>query len=144
MNGKDFGEVVSIIAKNDKRYERGAYEFVRQALDHTLRTIRERNLPRESQHVSGKELLEGIREFALEQYGPMTLTLFHHWGVHSTEDFGEIVFNLVEYEVFGKTENDDKKDFSGVYDFREVFEDPFLPPSKRRRARAARSTTDND
>ena len=126
-NAKDFGEVVSIIVKNDSRFEKGAYEFVRQALDHTLRTVRQRREKRDSPHVSGRELLEGIREFALEQYGPMTLTLFEHWGIHRPEDFGEIVFNLVEYEIFGKTEADRREDFSGVYDFREAFLRPFEP-----------------
>ncbi len=135
-NGKDFGEVVSIIVQNDARYSKGAYEFVRQALDHTLRTISKRKLLRDSPHVSGSELLEGIREYALEQYGPMTLTLFTHWGVKRPEDFGEIVFNLVEYNVFGKTESDRREDFAGVYDFEEVFAKPYRPRHPRNASQA--------
>lgn len=134
-NGKDFGEVVSIIVRNDPRYDKGAYDFVRQALDHTLRGVRQRRERHESPHVSGRELLEGIRDFALEQYGPMTLTLFEHWGVRKAEDFGEIVFNLVEYGVFGKTDTDSRTDFQGVYDFHDTFAAPFLPKSRRKRGK---------
>jgi uncharacterized repeat protein (TIGR04138 family) len=77
--------------------------------------------------VSGQELLEGIREFALEQYGPMTFALLEGWGLRRCEDFGEIVFHLVDYGVLGKTEQDRREDFAGGYDFREAFLRPFEP-----------------
>lgn len=128
--GKDFSEVVGAIVKSDARYEAGAYHFVRRALDHTLRQMDERGgeSPREnSRHVSGTELLEGIRQYAVDQYGPMTLTLFEQWGVQRSEDFGEIVFNLVDYGVFGKTETDQREDFRGALDFHEAFAKPYLP-----------------
>lgn len=142
MNGKDFGEVVSVIVKNDSRYEPGAYDFVRQALDHTLNRIRQKKEQRTSPHVSGHELLDGIRDFALEQYGPMAKTLFEHWGVKKTEDFGEIVFNLVEFGVFGKTESDRREDFEGVYSFDEAFVEPFLPPSRRNNPQPTQDPTE--
>jgi len=72
-------------------------------------------------HVSGKELLECVREFAVEQYGPMTKTVLSHWGVTSTEDFGNIVFNLVERKVLSKTDTDSIEDFKNVYDFNAAF-----------------------
>lgn len=142
MNGKDFGEVVSVIVKNDTRYELGAYDFVRQALDHTLTQIRQKKEQRSSPHVSGQELLDGIRDFALEQYGPMAKTLFEHWGVKKTEDFGEIVFNLVEFGIFGKTESDRREDFKGIYSFDEAFVDPFLPPSRRNNPQPTQDPTE--
>lgn len=100
----------------DPRYKPDAYEFLMQALWFT-----QKKLKREG-HITGRELLEGIREFGLEQYGPMTLTVFEHWGVKTTEDFGEIVFNLVENGLLKKTEEDSRADFKNVYDFKETFD----------------------
>tara|TARA_B110000305_G_C19023703_1_gene440549 strand:- start:219 stop:632 length:414 start_codon:yes stop_codon:yes gene_type:complete len=130
MNGKDFPEVVKLIRKKDVRYEKGAYFFMRQALDHTLIDLKKSQLAKKSNHVSGGELIGGIRDFALSQYGPMTYTLLTHWGLRKTDDFGNIVFNLVDYGVLGKTENDSPKDFKGGYTFEEAFLHPFLPKSK--------------
>jgi uncharacterized repeat protein (TIGR04138 family) len=83
-----------------------------------------------SRHVSGQELLEGIRQFALAQFGPMTMSVFAEWGIHSGADFGEIVFNLVESKLLSKTETDSQADFQNGYDFFEAFRRPFLPSSK--------------
>jgi len=138
MNGKDFNEVVNLIAREDRRYDRNAYIFVRRALDHTLK--RDAEAAGERRHVNGRELCEGIREFALEQYGPMTFTLFENWGVRRTDDFGEIVFKLVDYGIFGKTPNDHPDDFRDVYDFRKSFLEPFEPRSKRAREPAPAAT----
>ncbi|MCC5834309.1 MAG: hypothetical protein JJU20_06210 [Opitutales bacterium] len=132
MNGKNFNEVVQLIRRDDPRYELGAYHFIRQALDYTLKKVREADGARSNRHVSGMELSEGIRDFALEQYGPMSRTLLKEWGIERTEDFGEIVFNLVEYEVFGKTEDDRKEDFVNVFDFADAFDKPFLPNKRHR------------
>jgi uncharacterized repeat protein (TIGR04138 family) len=111
----DFYERVEKIAEKDPRYKVAAYAFVMLALNYTLSKLEK------ARHVSGKELLEGIREFALEQYGPMTKTVFDYWGVHTTRDFGEIVFNLVEHKLLGKTDEDKIEDFSDIYDFEEEF-----------------------
>ncbi|WP_269539775.1 Minf_1886 family protein [Cerasicoccus fimbriatus] len=130
MPSKDFDEVVSLIRKEDSRFEAGAYHFVRLGLDHTIKSLKEEP-ERETRHVSGHELLSGIRDYALDQYGPLAYTLLSHWGVKRCEDFGDIVFNLVEWGVLGKTENDQPEDFAGGYDFREAFLQPFEPKSRR-------------
>jgi uncharacterized repeat protein (TIGR04138 family) len=127
MSAKNFHEVVQLIRKDDARYEEGAYIFMRQALDHTLTGIKEHEKTGKHRHVTGQELCQGIRDYALEQYGPMALKLLQSWGVLKTEDFGQIVFNLVECGVFGKTDTDSIEDFNNVYDFQEAFEEPFLP-----------------
>lgn len=131
MSRKELSEVIEEIVEKDNRYEKAAYYFVRKALDYTLKEIRSQETPRDSNHVSGPELLDGIRDYALTQYGPMTLTLFNHWGIRDCASFGDIVFNLVDQGVFGKTDRDRPEDFSGGYDFREAFTVPFLPPSAR-------------
>jgi len=130
MIGKDFSEVVELIRTEDPRYDKSAYYFVRHGLDHTLKSLKAQ-AGSASNHVCGQELLLGIRDYALEQYGPMALTLLQNWGIHECDDFGEIVFNLVEFGVLGKTENDRREDFSGGYDFYDAFVVPFIPKAKR-------------
>ena len=111
------------IMKRDDRFPMGAYHFVREALDYT-NAMKER-----TGHVSGQELLEGIRIFAVEQFGPLSLSVFHNWNVRRTEDFGEIVFNMVESGILGKTDKDSKEDFAAGYDFEETF-GRGLPPDQ--------------
>jgi uncharacterized repeat protein (TIGR04138 family) len=67
-------------------------------------------------HVSGAELLEGIRDLALREFGLMSRTVFHLWGIERTDDFGEIVFNLVEAKLMSKTDKDSRGDFQGLFD----------------------------
>lgn len=125
MQAKDFEEVIDLIRKEDSRYQRGAYHFVRHALDHTLKAA-EKEKSQASRHVRGQELLEGIREYALNQFGPLSLTVLNEWGIHQCKDFGHVVFNLVDYGLLGKTEQDSIDDFIDGYDFEEAFVIPFL------------------
>jgi len=81
-------------------------------------------------HVSGQELLEGIRQHALDEFGPMTMTVFEEWGLAQCDDFGAIVFNMVEHSLLGKTEEDSMEDFKGGYEFFDAFRKPFLPSGK--------------
>jgi uncharacterized repeat protein (TIGR04138 family) len=84
----------------------------------------------EMRHVSGQELLGGIRDYALAQFGPMTKMVFEEWGIKRCEDFGEIVFNMVEIGLLGKTDQDSREDFANGYDFDDAFRKPFLPASR--------------
>ena len=137
MSATDFNAVVDVICKEDPRFDRKAYTFVREGLDRTVKDLRkkERSRPAGPRHVSGLELLEGLRAHALDQFGPLAQTVLHAWGVRRCRDFGEIVFNLIEHNVFSKTESDRREDFDGTFDFDEAFVQPFLP--RRRRADAA-------
>ena len=114
-NRSDFYAAVEAIVERDGRYRAEAYHFLMLALSYTVAQLPE---PR---HVSGRELLEGIRRYALEQFGPMAKTVFEHWGVLETMDFGRIVFRLVDAELLAKTETDRLEDFSGAYDFEAAF-----------------------
>jgi uncharacterized repeat protein (TIGR04138 family) len=139
MQDLEFTEIVGLICKEDARFDRKAYNFVRQALDHTVKEVKRKQPERtgKSQHVTGAELLAGIRDYALDQYGPLAKTVLTKWGVRRCSDFGDIVFNLIEYNVFSKTENDRREDFAEIYNFDEAFVKPFLPASSRRSRRAA-------
>ena len=115
-NVPDFYEIVEEICASDRRYKPDAYEFLMQALSFTQKKLKRKT------HVSGKELLEGIREFVIEQYGPMAKTVLSHWGITRTRDFGNIVFNMVKKNVLSKTDADSIEDFKDVYDFEAVFQ----------------------
>src|SRR6185295_410278 len=95
MQVPTFEEVLETIVAADPRYHRDAYNFVRDALTHTQKKSG-RVSKSEIKHVTGQALLAGIREFALAEFGPMTLGVFEEWGVRACEDFGEIVFNMLE------------------------------------------------
>ena len=84
----------------------------------------------QARHVSGQELLNGIREYALEQFGPMSITVLEEWNVKSCKDFGEIVFIMIEHSLLAKTDTDTREDFAAGYDFYEAFRKPFLPKDK--------------
>ena len=137
-------DVVAEICAKDPRYGADAYLFVREALDFTVKTVK-KGAKERGRHVTARELLEGIKVFALQEYGPMALSVFKSWGVTTTADFGAIVFNLVESGKLGRTDEDRQADFDNAYDFTETFAQPFLPrmgprpaarPARRRRRAA--------
>jgi len=127
MQSAEFSEVVERICAENGRFHPSAYLFVRQGLDYALAKLRERGEIKVRQHISGQTLLDGIRAFALEQFGPMAKAVLDYWNVQSCRDFGTIVFELVDYGVLGKTDEDNIEDFEGGYDFFDAFEKPFLP-----------------
>lgn len=129
MQKVNFDEAVAEITERDSRFEKEAYAFVRDALDFTLKR---RKLDGNSgelveRHVGGEELLDGVREYALQEFGPMVPTVFDEWKIRCCEDVGHIVFNLIESGIFGKAEDDSIEDFRGHYDFHSAFVEPFLP-----------------
>jgi uncharacterized repeat protein (TIGR04138 family) len=131
MQKLEFGEAVELITEADSRYPRDAYFFLRDALDQTVK-LRKRQLG-EGGHVTGQQLCEGIRQHALKQYGPMVPTVLDYWGIRKTDDFGNMVWNLIELGVFGKTQKDSLDDFKGVFSFHDAFVAPYLPAPAQRK-----------
>jgi uncharacterized repeat protein (TIGR04138 family) len=139
MDGINFDEVLDKIVAHDPRYQREAYLFLREALDHTQKMIlktastasaRQPAKDDAPRHVSGQQLLEGIRDYATQQFGPMAATVLGEWGIKRCEDFGELVFNMVEKSLLAKTDKDSREDFKGGYDFDTAFRQPYLPKSQ--------------
>lgn len=126
MQAMQFEQSVQRILGRDRRFDPQAYFFVKEALDFTLQRVSGGN-GGQARHVSGQELLEGFRDCALEQFGPMASTLMEEWGVRRCQDVGDMVFLLIEEQVFGKQESDRREDFSGDFDFIESLVVPFLP-----------------
>ena len=116
---ENFFSAIEKIVEEDPRYKPEAYEFVMRALFYTQKTLKRKS------HVAGKELLEGIRDLCLEEFGPMARTVVEHWGIKTTEDFGNIVFNMVNKKIMSKTEEDTIADFRDIYDFKEAFDNTY-------------------
>lgn len=110
------------------RYPIEAFEFVRLGLNHTVQNIHGGRLkPDESHHVTGQQLSLGLRDFAISRYGVMARVVLSHWRIFRTQDFGRIVFAMVDNKLMQKTDEDDIRDFDDVFDFREAFDPPARP-----------------
>jgi uncharacterized repeat protein (TIGR04138 family) len=107
------------------KFHSDAYRFVFEALHHTQQKLKRpvaHDLDDDRAHITGPELLHGIRELALERYGLLARNVFSHWGIKSTGDFGRIVFELIDRGEMRKTERDQLSDFIDVYDFDEALD----------------------
>ena len=129
------------LLQEDRRYSFEAYVFIFESLHYAQKVLRMgAESPSEPQpeqaeaeneerpperHVSGQELCEAIRRYALDQYGYMAKTVLNRWGIHGTSDFGEIVFNLIRIGQMRKTPADTRVDFDNVYDFDTAFQQRF-------------------
>ena len=112
------------VVRRDPRYAYEAYEFLFEALKHTQhrlgRVPPDDAAPDEDYHVSGPELLHGVRDLALREFGLMARTVFRQWGIDATADVGELVFNLIDAGLMSKTPDDHRRDFVDVYDLDEA------------------------
>jgi uncharacterized repeat protein (TIGR04138 family) len=125
MHDVSFGEALDFIQMVDARYHREAYFFIREALDFTQERMKKNR--RGSHHVTGRELLEGIRELALQKFGPMACMVFQEWGINSCQDFGEVVFNMVE---LGGPHSFARDDFKDLPAFAACLAQPLEPLSR--------------
>ncbi len=126
MERIQFDIAVKTILEGDRRYEADGYFFLRDALDHTIKTLRKEELI-EHRHVSGPELLEGVVAHAIEKFGSMAVPVLEAWGIREGEDVGRMVFQLIEVGAFGKSDEDSPDDFSGVMEMQERLLAPYRP-----------------
>jgi len=126
---------IAKLLEKDRRYKVDAYIFVFEALNYAQKVLgmgaqqsSEEEEPehhsvtgdkRAERHLSGQQLCEAIRRYALDQYGYMAKCVLNSWGVHRTSDFGNIVFNLIDIKQMKKTRHDRREDFDNVFDFDE-------------------------
>lgn len=103
------------IRRRDGKFNERAYVFVLAALEFAQTKLTARR------HLTGGELAWACRDFALEQFGMLAATVLAHWGIHATEDFGQIVFLLIDVGLLARQPTDRLEDFERVYDFAEVF-----------------------
>ena len=107
-------------------YPLEAYEFVQSGLQYTVQKVHGKvKDPKADRHVSGRELSEGLRQFALRRWGLLARTVLHRWNITRTDDFGRIVFAMVQNGWMTKTDEDTLDDFKGVFDFATAFEEGY-------------------
>ena len=126
MNKGSFEEALLQLAEENPQYDPHVYGFMREALDFTIKLLK-KPAEGEARHVTGRELTDGIRQYALREFGPLAKTVLNHWGIFTTEDFGKVVFLLISKGIFGKSEKDSAADFANGYDFEDAFRTPFRP-----------------
>ena len=127
MKTIEFYTKVNKITLQDTRYSSDAYEFINDAVIYTVIKCEENKEENESSPVSGAELLDGVREYALKQFGPMAYSVFYDWGVFDGIAVGNIVFNMIEHKILSRSENDSIEDFENAFDFKAALCSPFLP-----------------
>lgn len=119
------------LLNDDRRFKIEAYQFIREALQYAHEHMSgELDSPADDEiapgkHVTGQQLCEACRRYALDQYGYLARMVLETWGVRSTGDFGDLVYNLIRIEQMRKSDSDDRADFDGVYDFADAFEPKF-------------------
>ncbi len=123
MNDLKFREAVDKIVHEDPRYAPEAYEFISKAVVFTMLNLgRDKSA---NHHVTGRELLEGFRQYAIQEFGPMAGEILRSWGLADSTAVGNVVFNLVNRQLLGKSENDTITDFKDGFDFEKAFAEPF-------------------
>ena len=105
-------------------YPRSAYVFVQEALGFTVGKMHgnPRKVDPDKRHISGQQLCQGLREYAITKYGLLARSVLEHWNIHRTDDFGRIVYALIESGQLSCSDEDRIEDFACVYSFDEAFD----------------------
>lgn len=127
-NNVDFHDMLKDVRQKDPRFAPEAYAFVFQGLDFTMQVMKGKR-----QHVTGQELLEGIRRLAAKEFGRLAPMVFKAWGVTKSRHFGDIVYNLVNAGIMGKRDEDRLEDFDGGFDLDTAFDKDEPPTDEEKR-----------
>jgi uncharacterized repeat protein (TIGR04138 family) len=121
-----YEEVLNQVVEAEKDFPVDAYHFVQSGLQYAAQLVHgphDEKQPDQNRHVSGQELAMGLRDYAIELYGPLARTVLRHWNIRSTFDFGRIVYAMINAGLLQKQESDEIDDFRDVFDFRTEFPD---------------------
>ncbi|MCK6440222.1 MAG: hypothetical protein L6Q71_08495 [Planctomycetes bacterium] len=121
MSDAEFDTKLREIVAKDPRYARNAYVFAFQALEYTMREYLKLS-DTQRRHVSAQEILEGMRRFAIDQCGFMARNVWESWGIYSTADWGNVIYNLIAANLMKQNDEDDLAQFRGVYSFDDAFD----------------------
>jgi uncharacterized repeat protein (TIGR04138 family) len=126
MKDQAFLLTIQKILDKDSRFSPEAYTFINDAVVYTVSKINAEK-DRKERHISGLELLEGIKDFAVSQFGPMAYEVLSSWGLNDSMSIGYVVFNMVDHQLLGKSDNDSIADFDNSFNLKEQLTKPFLP-----------------
>ena len=129
MSPDQIRQIVNEITIKDRRYKEDAYYFMNEAVIFSAEYFSKPEFGAD-RHLRGPELLDGIREFTLSEFGPMSMKVLKNWGIQTTLDIGHIIFNLIDAGVLSASPQDKLADFDAVYNFYDVFIEPFEPENK--------------
>ncbi len=107
----------------EKKYKIDAYLFVHEAIGHLYKKLGEKK------HVTAQELLKSISDLGRKKYAPLTRIVFEYWGVKTCMDFGRIVYDMIDFKLLSKTDEDSLADFNNGYDFKTEFDENMNLPS---------------
>ncbi len=128
MISETYNSKLQQLSESFSDYQTQAYVFVSESVAYTVKKLNADN--NDSRHISGRELLDGFKHLALQQFGPLALDVLQDWGIKHCEDVGTIVFRLVENGLLGAREEDSLADFQDGFDFQREFLNPFVNPEK--------------
>ena len=128
MRVSQFDKAVDDICERDPRISKSAFHFLRETMDYTSEQMKESGA--ENNHISAVDLLKGFKEYSLDHFGPMAYTVFTEWNLTKCSDIGDMVYGLIEENIFTKQESDSREDFAEIFTFQEAFVQPFLPKKK--------------
>lgn len=131
MKDKNFRQGIREIIEKDSRYPAPAYEFISDAVNYTAKKLMRHN--QQDRHISGEELLQGICEYAIDQYGPMAEEVLKDWGISSGPSVGNVVYNMIDRKLLRASDDDSIEDFNVEFDFSEELRKPFETSSTRRK-----------
>ncbi len=119
---------IRALALRDGRYSPEAFRFLFESLGHAIRLAGKDNAVGPERHVTGQEVISGMRAHAAEIFGPLAAQVWRSWGIRTTMDWGRIVFLLVEHRLLNSRESDSIEDFRADFDFDETFVNSYRPP----------------
>ena len=133
MPDENFIEIVDKIIQDDVRYRAGAYEFVNGAVSFTIRKLQRESKSKRERHVSGEELIHGVAEFAVQEFGPLAWSVLEDWGLVSGAAVGDVVFNMIRNGLLTASENDSREDFNRIPDLKKLLPGSGRSAGKKRR-----------
>ena len=116
MPDENFVEIVEKILRNDLRYPAAAYEFINDSVRFTIRKLQRDTRSRRERHVCGAELIQGVADYAVQEFGPLAWNVLEEWGLVCGSAIGDVVFNMIRSGLLTASENDSREDFNCVPD----------------------------